>query len=243
MLWEVDAKAAKRLSDIARAVKALGQGHPRDRPRSRGRGDLLARARSAEGSGECSRTSRSSASSSTPSPSRRCARPWPSARHRPGAGRRLSGPPRARLSRRLQPVAGAVAQAAGGPFGRPGAIGRAAARLRPRTRDRGVHAAGILVARGASCDTPQRAPFTARLVGADGQQDQPARRRHGRGGGGLQGGARTGAVSRSRRSRRSPSSGIPFRRSAPRRCSRTRRASSGCRRRAPCRSRRSSTRA
>ena len=51
---------------------------------------------------------------------------------------RLSGPPRARLSRRLHPVAGAVAQAAGRPLGRPRAVGGAAPRLRSRGRDRGV---------------------------------------------------------------------------------------------------------
>ena len=54
------------------------------------------------------------------------------------AGRRLSGAPRARLSRRLHAVAGAVAQAAGRPLGRPRAVGGAAPHLRPRARDRGL---------------------------------------------------------------------------------------------------------
>ena len=48
MLWEVDAKAAKRLNDIATAAKTP-EGHPRDRSGPRRRSDLLARPRSAEG--------------------------------------------------------------------------------------------------------------------------------------------------------------------------------------------------
>ena len=60
---------------------------------------------------------------------------------RRAAGRRLSRPPRARLSRRLHAVAGAVAQAAGRPLGRPRAVGGAAPRLRPRSRDRALQAA------------------------------------------------------------------------------------------------------
>ena len=51
---------------------------------------------------------------------------------------RLFGAPRPRLSRRLHPVAGAVAQAAGRPLGGPRAVRRAAPRLRPRGRDRGL---------------------------------------------------------------------------------------------------------
>src|SRR5476651_2356210 len=43
-------------------------------------------------------------------------------RSEPGARRRLSRPPRPRLSGRLHPVAGAVAQAAGQPLGRPRAV-------------------------------------------------------------------------------------------------------------------------
>jgi DNA topoisomerase-1 len=46
------------------------------------------------------------------------------ARDRPAAGRCLSGPPRAGLSGRLQPVAGPVAQAAGREIRGPRAIGR-----------------------------------------------------------------------------------------------------------------------
>ena len=74
----------------------------------------------------------------------------PSARARPAADRGLSRPPRARLPRRLHPLARAVAQAARQPQRRPGAVGRAAAGLRARGRDRGVPAARILDGRGAS---------------------------------------------------------------------------------------------
>ena len=88
---------------------------------------------------------------------------------RPGAGRRLSGPPRPRLSRRLHPVAGALAQAARSALRRPRAVGGAAPRLRPRARDRDLQAAGILVARSrrspprtAACSTPASSAPTAR---------------------------------------------------------------------------------
>ncbi len=72
----------------------------------------------------------------------------PPARDRPRAGRCLSRAPRARLSGRLHPVAGAVAQIAGQPLGRPRAVGGAAPHLRARSRDRGVQAARILDRRG-----------------------------------------------------------------------------------------------
>ena len=125
-------QGAKRLSDIARAVKGADKRHPRDRPGSRGRGDLLARAggaaRPKAAQGQDGRARHLQRHHQGGGARRRCA----SARDRPGAGRRLSGAPRARLSRGLQPVAGAVAQAAGRPLGRPRAVGGAAARLRPR---------------------------------------------------------------------------------------------------------------
>ena len=71
---------------------------------------------------------------------------------RRAAGRRLSRPPRARLSRRLHPLAGALAQAAGRPLGRPRAVGGAAPRLRPRGRDRGLPHRRILDHRGDAGD-------------------------------------------------------------------------------------------
>ena len=72
----------------------------------------------------------------------------PSARPRPRADRRLSGAPRARLPGRLHPLAGAVAQAAGQPLGRPRAVGGAAPDLRARGRDRGLPRARVLDRRG-----------------------------------------------------------------------------------------------
>ena len=86
----------------------------------------------------------------------RARRDGQSAPDRRAAGRRLSGPPRARLSRRLHAVAGAVAQAAGRPLGRPRAVGGAAARLRPRGRDRALHPRGILADRRAPGDAARR---------------------------------------------------------------------------------------
>jgi hypothetical protein len=69
-------------------------------------------------------------------------RRWRPARGRHGTGRGLSRPPRAGLPRRLHAVAGAVAQAAGGEIGGPGAVRRAAgssstARWRSRPSARG----------------------------------------------------------------------------------------------------------
>ena len=74
------------------------------------------------------------------------------------AGRRLSRPPRARLSGRLHALAGAVAQAAGRALGRPRAVGGAAARLRPRARDREIRRARILVAGRDARDAARRRP-------------------------------------------------------------------------------------
>ncbi len=68
------------------------------------------------------------------------------------AGLGLPRPPRARLSRRLQLVAGAVAQVARRPFGRPRAVGCTEAHLRPRGRDRAVQDRGILDHRGDAGD-------------------------------------------------------------------------------------------
>src|SRR6266496_531443 len=54
------------------------------------------------------------------------------------APRQIDGAPRAGLPGRLHPLPRAVAQIARRAFGRPRAIGRAAAGLRPRTRNRKV---------------------------------------------------------------------------------------------------------
>ena len=72
------------------------------------------------------------------------------------ADRRLPGAPRARLPRRLHPVARAVAQAAGQPLGRPRAVGGAAPDLRARGRDRGLQDPRILDGRGRCSAPPGR---------------------------------------------------------------------------------------
>ena len=145
MDWEVDGQSAKRLDDIAKAAQGRRRPDPRHRPGSRGRGDLLARARGA--------ASRSGALKDKPvervvfnaiTKQSVLEAMRQSAPDRRRAGRRLSGPPRARLSGRLHAVAGAVAQAAGRPLGRPRAVGGAAPGLRPRGRDRALPPPGIL---------------------------------------------------------------------------------------------------
>ena len=88
------------------------------------------------------------------------------ARDRRGAGRRLSRPPRARLSGRLHALAGAVAQAAGRALGRPRAVGGAAPDRRPRDGDRGLPRPRILGGRRRMLATPRGETFEARLVGA-----------------------------------------------------------------------------
>ena len=131
--------------------RQCGQGcrrpDPRHRPRSRGRSHFLARAGSAEAE------ARAEGQAGQP---RRLQRhhqavgargDGQSAPDRCAAGRCLSRPPRARLSRRLHALAGAVAQAARRPLGRPRAVGGAAPRLRPRSRDRTLHPRGILADR------------------------------------------------------------------------------------------------
>jgi DNA topoisomerase-1 len=169
MLWDVDTRSAKRIADIARAVKESRPRHPRHRPGSRGRGDFLASAGGAQ---------RQEGAEGQADPARRLQRHHQRgrargdaepARHRPCAGRRLSRPPRARLSRRLQPLAGAVAQAAGRALGGARAIGGAATRLRPRAGNREIRQARILVAGRTSEDEGRRALHRA-LVGADGKK-------------------------------------------------------------------------
>ena len=113
---------------------------------------------------------------------------------------------------------------------------------RPRARDREVRRARILVAGRDAGDPAQRhlrgAPRRRRR-----QEDPAPRHRHGR-----RRPQPSSATSRPRsspspRSRPSPPSAIPRPRSPPRRCSRRRAASSASRRRTPCASRSGSTKA
>ena len=218
------------------------QADPRHRPRPRGRGDLLARAGGAEGEegaqgpdGRARGVQRHHQAGGDRGDEA-------SARDRRRAGRRLSRPPRARLSRRLHALAGALAQAAGRALGRPRAVGGAAAGLRPRARDREIRRQGILVdrrrrsrrratkpsKRASSAPTARRSSAS---TSARARRPKPSRAIW-----------RTPA-SPSPRSRPSPRGAIRRRPSPPRPCSRKRAASSASRRRTPCGSRSGSTKA
>ena len=138
MIWEVDDKSQKRLNDIAKAVKGADKLILATDPDREGEAIswhvlevLQGEERAQEAAGRAGGVQRHHQAGGA----RRDEAPAP---HRPGAGRCLSRPPGARLPRRLQPLAGAVAQAAGRALGRPGAVGGAAAGQRPRARDREI---------------------------------------------------------------------------------------------------------
>ena len=243
MDWEVDGKSGKRLSDIADAVKGADRLILATDPDREGEAiswhvlEVLRDKKRAEA------TSRSSASSSTPSPrtpcSRRCAI---RAQIDDAAGRRLSRPPRARLSRRLHAVAGAVAQAARRALGRPRAVGGAAPRLRPRERDRELQAAGILVGRGHARDARRRPLHRPRSSASTARSSagstSPTRRPPAR----IEAALQLRRLPR-RLGRGEAGHGATRRRpSPPRPCSRRPRASSASPPRAPCRSPSASTR-
>ena len=164
------------------------------------------------------------------------------ARDRCAVGGGLSGPPGARLPGRLHALAGAVAQAARRPLGRPGAVGGPAPRLRPRGRDRGLQDRGVLDHRGPArhgqgrggprpADRHRRDRSSTSSTSRTGRAPTPSRP------------PSRAAHSRSRRSRRRPCGATPTRPSPPRRCSRRPRASSASRPSRPCRWRSASTRA
>ena len=236
MRWEVDAKAAKRLSDIGVAVKGADRVILGDRPRSRGRGDLLARPRDPQEQEAPEGQARRPGGVQRRHQGRGPGGHAPSARDRRGAGRRLSRAPRARLSRRLHPLAGAVAQAP------RRALGRAAS-SRSRLRivcDRELEIEQF-VAREywsivAHLETEAERALHRAARRRRRQEDQPARHRLGRRGAKPSRRRSRRRSSRSRRSNRSRSSATPTRPSPPRPCSRRPRASSASRRRAPCRS-------
>ena len=155
---------------------------------------------------------------------------------------RLPRAPGARLSRRLHPVAGAVAQAAGRPLGGTRAVRRPAPRLRPRGRDRGLPHRRVLDHRRRDgdrqgrgvCRPPQRhrrhersRSSTSRRATTPTPSRPPSRR----------------ASSASSRSTRRASSATRTRRSPPRRCRWTPRASSASRPSRRCRSPSASMRA
>ena len=242
MLWEIDPKSQQRLNSIASAVKGADKLILATDPDREGEAiswhvleALRAEARHqgpADRAGRLQRHHQAGGDGGDEA----------SAPDRPGAGRRLSRPPRARLSRRLHAVAGAVAQAAGRALGGPRAVGGAAARLRPRARDREIRHPRILVAGGDAGDAAggdlRGAPRRRRRA-----EDPAARHRLRRRGRSLQAGAGDGGLHRRQSSRRSPPGAIPIRPSPPRPCSRRRAASSASRRPTPCGSRSGSTRA
>ena len=243
MIWEVEGRGAKRVSEIAKAVKGAEKLILATDPDREGEAiswhvlEALNEKRALKGM-PVERVTFNAITKDAVQTAHA-----PAARDRPGAGRRLSGPPRARLSRRLHPLAGALAQAARRPLGRPRAVGGAAPRLRPRARDRDLPAAANT---GRSSRRSRRRTarvFDARLVGADGKKITAPRHRQGRGGGSLQ--ARPRARDLHGRERRGEArQAPPLRRpSRPRPCSRRPRASSASRRRRPCASRSGSTRA
>ena len=158
------------------------------------------------------------------------------------AGRRLSRPPRARLSGRLHAVAGALAQAAGRALGRPGAVGGAAAGLRPRTRNREVRRPRILVA-GRDPGDAARRDLRGAARRRRRQEDPAPRYRLRRRSRSLQAGAGNRRLhGRLGRGQAGPAQSLR-RPSPPRRCSRRRAASSASRRPTPCGSRSGSTKA
>ena len=131
MRWEVDAKAAKRLSDIGGAVKNADRVHPGDRPGPGRRGHLLAHPRDSEEQKAAQGQARRSCCVQCCDQGRSPGGDAQSARDRRGPRRRLPGAPRARLPSRLQPLAGPVAKAARRTLGRARAVGGVAHRLRP----------------------------------------------------------------------------------------------------------------
>ena len=233
MQWEVDAKAAKRLADIARAVKGADKVILATDPDREGEAiswhvlEVL-RARSVLKDKPVERVVFNAITK--------------------GAVREAMQHPReidqplvdAYLARRaldylvgfnLSPVL--WRKLPGLPLGRPRPVGGAAARLRPRARDREVPAARILVDRRPPADrrtaAPSRPGSSARTARrSHGSTSAPARRPRRSGGAGER--ALHGRVA----SRPSRPSATPTRPSAPRRCSRRPRASSASPRPAPC---------
>ena len=175
--------------------EARGSSLPRDRPRPRGRGDLLACPGGARRTGGAQGRRREARGVPRGHRERGQRGAQPSARARPGAGGCLSRAPRARLPGRLHALAGAVAQAAGRPLRRPGAVGRAPPDLRTRGGDRDLQAAGILVDRGR---VPDRAQGAGGGPADPSERHQAGALRHPRRGGG-EGGAGRDRASRLRR--------------------------------------------
>ena len=144
MDWEVDGKSAKRLSDIAAALKTDDRLILATDPDREGEAiswhvlEVLRKKGALKGKAVqrvvFNAITKSSVLEAMQHPRDVDVR----------AGRCLSGPPRAGLSGGLLALARAVAQASGLALGGPRAVRGAAPDLRPRTRDRGLPRPGIL---------------------------------------------------------------------------------------------------
>ncbi len=156
MIWEVDPKAAKRLADIARAVKDADKLILATDPDREGEAiswhvlEYLKEKRALKGQA-VERVVFNAITKQAVTEAMKHPRQIDAALVDAYLAR-----PRARLSRRLYAVACPVAQAAGRTLGRSRAIGRTAARLRPRTRNRKIRAARILVDPGHARDAARR---------------------------------------------------------------------------------------
>ncbi len=170
MIWEVDERAQKRINDIARAVKGADKLILATDPDREGEAiswhvlEVLKEKNALKDqdnrAGGVQRHHQAGG--------HRCDEA--SAQDRPCAGRCLSRAPRARLSRRLHALAGAVAQIAGRALGRPRAVGRAcgwSATANSRSRNSSRANIGRWSRRSRRRATIS---FEARLVGADGSK-------------------------------------------------------------------------
>src|ERR1700730_10394635 len=193
MLWDVDSKSAKRLAEIAKAVKGASRISLAADPDREGDAlywhVLQALTSRTDPRGDARGAGRIHRGPQTRDPRGHQS----SARDRRRARRCLSRPPRARLSRRVQSFAGAMAQIAWRPLGWTGAIRRLAPGLRPRTRDRKIRVARILVHCSAFEDQ-DRGAFRCPARGGRWPADRPPRHRLGGGSGSLQGGPRRGQI-------------------------------------------------
>ena len=170
MSWEVDGKSAKRLADIAAALKSDDRLILATDPDREGEAiswhvlEVLKKKGALKGK-DVKRVVFNAITKQSVLEAMQHPRDVDA-----DAGRCLSGPPRARLSRRLLAVARVVAQAAGLALGRPRAVGGAAPDLRPRTRDRDLPAprntgridATFATAAGSANSRPASTPSTAR---------------------------------------------------------------------------------
>ncbi len=243
MIWEVDPKAAGRLNDIAKALKGADRLILATDPDREGEAiswhvlEVLKEKRALKDQ-KIERVVFNAITKQAVTDAMKASAP-----DRRRAGRRLYGAPRAGLSGRLHALAGAVAQTAGRALGGPRAVGRAAAGLRPRTRNREIRAARILVAGRDADDAARRqrsrrawsAPTARRSSGstsAPAPKPKTSRRR-----------SRARELHGFDRRSQSRRAAIRRRPSPPRRCSRKPAASSALRRRIPCGSRSGSMKA